>query len=1017
MKNNLPQKFKEDLKCSSKNILLIFIILAIPLFSFAQSRQVEGVITDESGEGIPGATILLKGTDIGTASDIDGNFTLDVPNSQSVLVFSSIGFRSVEVPVENKNRIDITLSAELSSLEEVIVVGYGTTKKDNLTGAINEIGEKAIEGKPVTNAYQALQGESPGLVIQQGTSEPGSMPQINIRGLSTMSGNTPLIVIDGVIGSLNNVNPNDIESVSVLKDAASAAIYGSRAANGVILVTTKAGKEGKPKFTYSGQVGIQQPTNFPKIADSWEYATMRNEALVNSRMAPAFSPEQILDFKENGPNVSHYEALFKDQAIQSNHNLSVSGSQDGLNYMMSVGYMDQESLFRGPDYGHQRYNFRINLDKQVNEKIKIGGRVSYARNNIKSHAWWTEWLIEPSVRMPPIYNIVDANGNYTLSSGSNGNPLAQLEQGGARNSQNDEALGNVSIEYEPIQNLLIKGVMGGNITSNLTQEFRRAIEYAYPGGGNNQNSVSNQYNRSIYLNPYLTASYSKNLSDKHDFDFMLGASSESFRTDFFGVAGLDVPGNEYGVIDNVSELQQSETYGSGHEWAIQSFFGRVNYRFQDKYLLEGNLRLDGSSRFSSENRWGIFPSVSAGWILSKEDFFAPIEEIVSFAKIRASWGQLGNQDIGDLYGHQSLVNIQSNVYAFGGVPVPGSYYSVSNPFRTWETSTMANLGLDLAFLDRKLSVGFDVFDNLTENILLQLPVPAAYGLGQPIQNAGVVRNRGWEVSVDYRISTGSVNHGINMNLSDSWNEVVDLRGREFINGTDVQTILREGFPMNSYFALRSDGYFNSHEEIANSATPIFATSVQPGDLKYVDRNNDGQIDYENDRFVLGNSFPRYTFGFTYSAAFKGFDFSIFIQGVGERHQWIRGEIVEAFHNNNEGPVFERHLDRWTPNNHDALYPRLTVGTESVNNAARSDFYIFDARYLRVKNVQLGYTIPTTLMSHVGLSQARIYLTGLNLLTFSPMDIGVDPESFGGAANNGRVYPVSRVFSMGLDVNF
>ena len=1006
----------------NKNLKLITLLLLFVGFytkSFAQEQLVSGTVTGEEGP-LPGATILEKGTNNGTITDIDGSYELMLTGESDTLIFSFIGYLREEVAVNGRTIIDYMLIPDITSLQEVVVVGYGTEKKENLTGAISQIDDASIEGKPVTNAYQALQGEASGLIIQQGTSEPGSMPQINIRGISTINGNTPLIVVDGVIGSLNNINPHNIESISILKDAASASIYGSRAANGVVLVTTKSGEEGKPKFSYNAMIGIQQPTNFPKTADSWEYATLRNEALINSGMAPAFTPEQILNFRENGPNVSHYRALFKDYASQSSHNLSMSGAENGLNYLLSLGYMDQESLFKGSDYGHERYNIRINLEKKVTEKLKVSGRLSFARNDIKSHAWWTEWLIEPTVRTPPTYNIVDKDGNYTLVSGSNGNSLARLEEGGARTSQNDEALGNVSIAYEPLENLVLKGVLGGNITSNKTHEFRKAIEYAYPGGGDNQASVADQYSRSIYLNPYLTASYNKTFSDKHAVDFLVGVSSESYKTEFFGVRGLGVPGNEFGVIDNVSELQpgENQTYGSGDEWGLSSLFGRVGYTLSDKYMLEGSIRYDGSSRFSSDNRWGVFPSVSVGWILSKENFFAPLEDVVSFAKIRASWGQLGNQDINDLYGYQSLVSNSPNVYAFANSGVPGAYYSVSNPNRTWETSTMANLGIDLAFLQNKLNLTFDVFNNLTEDILLQLPVPATYGLGQPIQNAGVVRNRGWEVAVDYSFETGDFSHSFNVNLSDNVNEIEDLNGREFINGTDVQTILREGYPINSYYALRSNGFFSSNDEIAAAPTPIFATSVKPGDIKYVDRNNDEEIDYEDDRFILGNPFPRYTFGATYAVNWKGLDLSIFIQGVGKRQQWIRGEIVEAFHNNNEGPVFENHLDRWTPINTDASYPRLTVGSESVNNAARSDFYIFDAKYLRVKNVQLGYSLPTSILSHIGLSKARIYLSGLNLLTFSPMELGLDPENYGdGAASNGRVYPVSRVFSAGLDINF
>ena len=732
-------------------------------------------------------------------------------------------------------------------------------------------------------------------------------------------------------------------------------------------------------------------------------------------MAPRFTPEEILEFRENGPNSRQYESLFKDYALQSSHNLMMSGDENGLSYMLSLGYMDQESLFKGPDYGYQRYNARMNLEKKINDKITVGGRLSFARNDIKDHAWWTEWIIEPTIRTPPIYPIKDADGNYTLSSGSNSNPLAQLEQGGARKSQNDELLGNFSIEYEPIENLVLRGVLGGNITSNKTHEFRKAIEYIYAGGGNNQNSVSDNYSRSLYLNPYLTAFYNRTFSESHNLDFLAGVSSESYKTEFFGVTGVDVPGNEFGVIGNVSEILQSGTNGSGSEWSLQSFFGRLGYNFEEKYFLEGNIRYDGSSRFASENRWGVFPSISAGWILSKEPFFEPLVDYVAFAKIRASWGQLGNQDINDLYGYQSLLSLTGNAYAFSNIGVPGAYYSVSNQRRTWEVSTMKNLGVDLAFFKSKLNLSVDVFHNLTEDILLQLPIPAAYGLGQPIQNAGVVKNQGWEVNVDYNLISGDFDHNFSFNLSDSRNEVVDIRGREFISGLDVQTILRVGYPINSYYALKFDGFYTSEEEIANSATPIFATSVKPGDIKYVDRNNDGEIDYENDRFVLGNSFPRYTFGTTYATKWKAFDFSVFVQGVGKRQQWLRGELVEAFHNNNEGPVFERHLDRWTPENLDATYPRLTVGSESVNNAARSDFYLFDAQYLRIKNIQIGYNLPKDLMTKLNFNNVRFYLSGMNVLTFSPLlETGIDPENLDA---NGRVYPVSRVFSAGLNINF
>jgi TonB-linked SusC/RagA family outer membrane protein len=999
----------------SKNYLnFLFILLFFGFAANAQNRSLSGIVTDDAGP-LPGASILEKGTSNVATSDIDGRFQMQLTTNPAVVVVSYVGYTARTIEVGSQSNLSIALSANVNQLEDVIVIGFGTKKKVNLTGAVSEISAADIDGKPVANAYQALQGEASGLIIQQSTSQPGSVSSINIRGVNTINGNNPLVIVDGVPGSLNNINPNDIQSISILKDAASAAIYGSRAASGVILVTTKTGKEGKAKFVYSTMSGMQEATNFPTFANSWQYATLRNEALANSGIAPAFTQEQILGFRQNGPNVNWNKALYKDFAMQSSHNLSLSGSDNGMNYLVSLGYLDQESMFKGPDYGYQRYNARMNFDKKVNDKLKVGARMSFARNDIKDHAYYTDFIIEPTVRTPPIYNIIDANGNYTLVSGSNSNPLAQLMEGGTTEYQNDEILATFTIDYEPIKDLVIRGVLGGNVVSTKMHQFRRSIAFEYPGGGNNQNSVSDSYSRTLYVNPYLTATYKKTFAEKHNFEILAGTSSERSKTEFFGVTGLNIPGNTFGVINNAQEIQRNGTFGSGNEWSINSAFGRLGYNFSDKYLFEANIRYDGSSRFSTDNRWGVFPSVSAGWVVSEESFFEPIKDIVSFAKVRASWGQVGNQDINDLYGYQSLVSTSSNVYSFGGQSSQGAYYSVSNGNRTWETTTMKNLGVDFSFFNKKLDVSFDVFDNLTEDILLQLPVAAAYGLGQPFQNAGSVSNKGWEVSLGYRFQTGDFSHGVKFNLSDTQNIVKNFRGREYVNGSDVQTILKEGYPINSYYALWSDGFYNSAEQVAQSATPIFATSVKPGDIRYVDKNNDGRIDYENDRFIFGNSFPRYTYGFSYDLTYKQWDFSFFVQGVGKRQQWLRGEIVEAFHNNNEGPVLENHLDRWTPNNLDASYPRLTVGSESINNAARSDFYIHDAHYLRLKNAQLGYTLKRDDLPFAGIESVKIFATGFNLLTVSPLKkFGVDPEN---VDSNGRAYPVARVWSLGLNVNF
>ena len=987
-------------------MLIVCMNVAVGFELYAQSNTitVKGKVMAD-GEPVIGATVLVKGVSTGTATDMDGNFTLNVA-SKAVLVVSSIGYETQEVPVNGRTLINVVLKSDVVALKDVVVVGYGVQKKVNLTGAVSSLSTDELEGKPIANVLEAMQGTTPGLVIQQGTSTPGSVPSINIRGLNTMNNNDPLVIIDGIEGSLANLNPADIEQVSILKDASSTAIYGSRASNGVVLVTTKKGKAGKVEISYDFMYGVQQPTSLPKIADSWVYAELYNEAAVNSGRSAQFTPEQIAQYRNGGPNVNWVKELYNRNSPQSSHSVSMTGGNDQLSYMASLGYLDQSSMFKGPDYGYKRYNARLNVSHKVTNNFTLNLTSQFARNDIKEHAYWTEWIIEQANRMPPIYPIKNEDGSYNYPAGSNSNGLQRLEEGGYRQNVNDELLGTIQAEWEVYKGLKLIGSAGGRVWNNKLHENRKAFE----GTGDSENKLTEQFYRSKNITTNLMVTYNTKIG-KHSIGGLLGYAYEGFSEKQFSTSRLTEDSKYDIFVGDLSGDKVSNT-GSASDWAIYSGFARATYNYDEKYLLEFNIRNDYSSYFAKGNRSGVFPSFSAGWRISEEKFWSVLKPYVPSLKIRGSWGLVGNNRIG-AYQYMQTVSVKNGI-SFGDKLAQTAEFASANPDLKWETTRMANIGFELGLLNNDLNITFDCFNNRTKDILVNLPVPGLFGNGAPIQNAGKVETRGWELSVNYRLKTGPVVHNFAGNISDSFNEVIDTRGTEIIGGSDVQTIIKEGYPLYSYYAYRSDGFFQNEEE-CQKGPHLEGITPKPGDIRYLDKNGDGVIKPDDDRFIVGNDFPRYTFGFTYGLEYKGFDFSMMWQGVGKRNKWMRGESVEAFHNNNEGPVMDFHQDRWTPNNPDATYPRLTMGAESANNAAKSDFWIQDAKYLRLKNAQIGYTFPQQWMKKLYVKNLRIFASVQNPLTFTKMKGGWDPEYTGDGS--GRAYPVARVYSFGLNVKF
>lgn len=996
--------------CSFQHIVKYLIIFCTTFLFFSPNllgqtnHSLRGLLVNSTHEPISGASVT--GSDgISVSSDANGNFTIELSKPDASISISHVSYDTRVVKLNGETFLRIVLQSIENTLDEVVVVGYGTQKKSNVTGAISSVNVKELESKPVLNVVEALQGTTPGLTIQQSTSQPGSRPAINIRGINTLNNNDPMVIIDGIIGDIQNVNMSDIENISVLKDASSAAIYGSRASNGVILITTKRGNKDSSIIRYNLNLASQTPTFLPSIVEPWVYAELRNEALYNSGRPVQFSADQIMDFKQNYKNTNWMKEIYKETSPQSAHDLSISGGNNKTTYLVSGAYTQQESMLKGPDYGLDRANFRSNIESQVTDRFKIGLLAAYARNTIKDHAYWTEWIIEQATRMPSIYPILNADGTYNYPSGSNSNALARLEKGGLRSSANDDLSGILNAEFKILDGLKLKGMLGSQLYYNRLKENRAAI----PGSGDLENRSTNSSQKIQNITSNLLLSYDKNWG-AHTLSSLAGFSYEGGTDNRFETFRIK-DSNDFDIMGGLQTTNTGNQEWQS-EWSIYSFLMRLNYDYANKYMLELNIRDDFSSKFRKGNRSAWFPSMSVGWRISEEDFYSEnLKNILPSVKLRTSWGLVGNNRIAD-YQYQATVNVVQG-YNFGNTMFPVASFDAVNPDLRWETTSMFNIGADLGLLKNKLTLSAEYYVNDTYDILIAIPVPSLYGAGAPIQNAGRVQNKGWEVAARYLFNTGNVNHTLSANISDSKNKVIDIKGTEWISGFDVNTIVREGYPIHSYYAYRADGFFQNNEEVS-SGPHLTGITPKPGDIRYIDKNGDGTIKEDDDRFILGNRFPRILYGINYAANWNSLDFSMFWQGVGQRNVWMRGESVEAFHNNNEGPVFDFHIDRWTTMNPHATYPRLTVGAESANNATKSSFWIDNAAYLRLKNIQLGYTLPSEWTNKVSLNSIRIYSSIQNALTITKMKGGWDPEASDGS---GRIYPVNRTFSLGLSVNF
>ena len=986
---------------------------------------VSGTVTDEENNGIPGVSIIVKGTTIGTVTDVDGKYSLNAPED-GILVFSFVGYHTQEIPVEGRSQIDVSLTPDIATLQEVVVVGYGTQKKANLTGSVSSVGEKEIANRPLTSAATALQGTASGVYINQNSGQAGRDDvQINIRGIGTLNNSDPLVLVDGIEAPLNNINPDDIESVTVLKDAASASIYGSRAANGVVLVTTKRGARGdKVSFNYNGYLGTSEAIRLPEmVTNSVQFAELWNEGLTNFGNPVKYTDADIEEFRQRGINTDWIDLVFRKGPIQQ-HNFSVSGGSEKTNFRYSLGYLDQDGTI--PNSNFKRFTTRLNLDTYVNDKLRIGTSISLTRGDINapgSNVLGDGNVAGLAIQGLPFNTPYDDQGRFAAPLGLAGraNPLAIAASREYRELAHD-ILGNTYINYEIIDGLNVKGTAAINYRNTNEATFNNLIEvYDIVTGDATEYAPVRGRSRfarqALNVTTWLQASYERSFGP-HNFNVLVGFNQEEHNSDEFSTSRNGQISNSVKTLSS-GDASTASNDEDGTTWALQSYFGRVNYNFEEKYLFEANLRYDGTSRFLND-KWGAFPSFSAGWVISEEAFFDNITA-VDFLKLRASWGQLGNQNIGDFRFARSLSLTEA--YSFGGTLVPGAAVTnLGNPDLTWESTSMSDIGLNLGLFDSKVELEADYFIRNTSGILYDLPSEITTGFSSQISNAAEVKNEGWELALNYNDNFGDLNVSFGGNLTNVKSTVEELNPTIPNDGTDRaidgRTIIQPGSPINSYFGYQALGIFKTQEEFDNAPDH---SGLEPnygvGDVRLADISGpegvpDGIID-ANDRTVIGKQNPEWSYGFNFRLEFKGIDLFALFQGAAGFDGYSSEELAAPFFNTSG--LQARWADRWTPDNPDASMPRIYVST-GPSNSTNNTFWMFDRSYMRMKNLQIGYTLPQHILENTFIQSLRIYANGSNLFTVTDFPY-LDPERPPGADRGTNSYPNLRIISGGLNINF
>lgn len=1011
-------------------------------------RTVSGVVYDSDGLPVIGAGVMVKGSLHGTVTDEDGRWTLELEDDNVTLEISSMGYQSQSVAVKGRSDFTVTLTSDTQYLDEVVVVGYGTQKKVNLTGSVSMVTSEDMASRPVSNMSSGLQGLLPGVTVVNASGQPGaSGTTIRVRGVGTIGNANPLILIDGIEGDLSTINPEDIESVSVLKDAASASIYGARAANGVLLVTTKkmndnpgAAKD-NAKVTFGAYAGIQTPTRLPQMCDAIEFMTLDNEARQNVGTAIGWLEDSFKKVTDNTDpnyfaNTDWLDEVLNSYAPQQNYSLSLNGGIGSSGYMLSYRYFDQKGLTVGSSTGEQRHNVRFKMNTKLIDRLTLSSNISYTSRKVTSpinSLTSGGGAIYNAMRIAPNAPVRYTDGTWAYG-GGNTNPVAILNDGGRSNVSTEE--------FSLLEVLKLDILKGWDVTAtyNLTSTngykdiLKKTITFVNPEDKSvnvyaSPNSLKNVDLKNVQQTFIIQSNFDITFG-KHNVSGVAGMSQEWYEARMFEASRTNLS-TEFEPTLNLgdpSTMSNNATYSS---WALRSGFGRVSYNYDERYLLEANIRYDLSSRFHKSVRGGWFPSVSAGWRISEEHFMSFAKSIVDNLKIRGSWGMLGNQYVGSSdYPYMSVLEAFTSGLSLIGTSASTGYApsTLANPNLTWEHIKMVNAGVDVALLQNRLTMSFDWFNKDTEGILLKLNYPAQIGPKPSEQNAGKVNNRGWEFDLNWRDQRGEFYYGIGFNISDVKNKIVDLAGNApDLSGYQIRMV---GYPIDAFYGYKAIGLMTpedfkiSDTQNHNYSLPkvpvILGNDYQPGDIKYEDISGpdgkpDGRITPEYDKVVLGSNIPRYTYTVRGDLGWKGIDFSFVIQGVGKCDGYLEGTARHAFQDMAAYPQ-KVHLERYnvvTNPDPNALYPRLTYNT-GFNQNTFSTYWMENASYMRLKNVQIGYTFPEKWMKKARIDNLRVYLSGDNLLTVSDFFYAYDPET---PVSKGGYYPQVKTVVLGLNITF
>lgn len=1003
-------------------------------------KKISGTISDTNGDPLIGATVKVKGTTTAAVTDFDGNYIIEAPEG-ATLEFSYIGFNTQEVKIGNRNNYNIEMSEDNNSLDELVVIGYGTVKKKDLTGAVSAVKGDELVNRRTTMLSSALQGTLSGVMVRRSSSAPGSgAGSIHVRGVTTMGDSSPLVIVDGVEGDLDYVNANDVESVTVLKDAAAASIYGSKAAAGVILVTTKRGADtGKFQIKYNAEFGWEIPTKQPEMVGVTRYLEMSNELMYNDNPAQGFfqtySADQTknwMKYHETDPNrypvTDWTDLILNSSAPRMTHTISVSGGNKNIRSVTSLSYDDVDGLYDGRRF--QRYMLRSNNDYTISDKLSasLDIFVRHAKSQNKIYDPFSTMRL-----MPAIYAATWDDGR--LAEGKSGsNPYGLLKEGGSTVSHSTQVGGKGSLTFKPFKGFSLQAIVSPYINYQKSKQFKMACGYTladdpdvfggYFDGGSGQyatNKLTEGRNDDWHVTSQVLANYMRDFG-KHSLSVMAGFENYYSKSESLGAARDQYVLTSYPYL-NIGPEEYMENSGTGSEYTSTSWFGRVIYSYADRYLLQANVRHDGSSRFAKKYRWGTFPSFSAGWVITEEPFmknFMDHQNYLSYFKLRGSWGKLGNERIGSNYfPYIALMSFGNTIFYMAD----GSVVS-ANTARpavlavediTWETTTSTDIGFDANFFNNRLRLTFDYYWKKTTDMLLAIQIPYTMGYNDPNTNAGKMSTHGYDIDLTWQDNIGDFNYSISVNFSDFLSKIDYINNSDIISGGQIK---RAGTYFNEWYGYICDGIYQTQEEVNNSAT--LNSSVTVGDLKYRDISGpdgvpDGVISPEYDRVPLGNSLPRYQYGGQINASWRGIDLSLAFQGVGSQKSYLDRAMVEPLRNNygNIPAILEGNY--WSPFNTDeqnanAFYPRLSSVSKN-NNYATSDHWIFDGGYFRMKNITLGYTLPQQWTRYIGIDRTRFYVSASDLFCISDYPDGWDPEM--GVSS----YPITTSVVFGIQVSF